>query len=247
MIKLASTADGASVDALSNESRLVEIGGPMMPQELTEQLVGMKAGDEKEFDFTTEFDPSLAGKTIHTTVTVKEVREKETPELDDEFAKKVGFDTFDELVEQLKNEITSTKAEQLPRLKESRCVTELSHRIKGDIPDAYLDYTRENILRDFFNSLQEQGTTFDQFLSSRGITGEQFREDLEAQAREEAEECLGTRCAIHASRYEHRRGRHREGVQRRQQSGGHAQGVGGRWPHVHHPRGHHRRKAGCVY
>lgn len=99
MIKLASTADGASVDALSNESRLVEIGGPMMPQELTEQLVGMKAGDEKEFDFTTEFDPSLAGKTIHTTVTVKEVREKETPELDDEFAKKVGFDTFDELVE----------------------------------------------------------------------------------------------------------------------------------------------------
>lgn len=190
MIKLASTADGASVDALTNESRLVEIGGPMMPQELTEQLVGMKAGDEKEFDFTTEFDPSLAGKTIHTTVTVKEVREKETPELDDEFAKKVGFDTFDELVEQLKNEITSTKAEQLPRLKESRCVTELSRRIKGDIPDAYLDYTRENILRDFFNSLQEQGTTFDQFLSSRGITGEQFREDLEAQAREEAEECL---------------------------------------------------------
>ena len=190
MIKLASTADGASVDALTNESRLVEIGGPMMPQELTEQLVGMKAGDEKEFDFTTEFDPSLAGKTIHTTVTVKEVREKETPELDDEFAKKVGFDTFDELVEQLKSEITSTKAEQLPRLKESRCVTELSRRIKGDIPDAYLDYTRENILRDFFNSLQEQGTTFDQFLSSRGITGEQFREDLEAQSREEAEECL---------------------------------------------------------
>lgn len=190
MIKLASTADGASVDALTNESRLVEIGGPMMPQELTEQLVGMKAGDEKEFDFTTEFDPSLAGKNIHTTVTVKEVREKETPELDDEFAKKVGFDTFDELVEQLKSEITSTKAEQLPRLKESRCVTELSRRIKGDIPDAYLDYTRENILRDFFNSLQEQGTTFDQFLSSRGITGEQFREDLEAQSREEAEECL---------------------------------------------------------
>ena len=190
MIKLASTADGASVDALTNESRLVEIGGPMMPQELTEQLVGMKVGDEKEFDFTTEFDPSLAGKNIHTTVTVKEVREKETPELDDEFAKKVGFDTFDELVEQLKSEITSTKAEQLPRLKESRCVTELSRRIKGDIPDAYLDYTRENILRDFFNSLQEQGTTFDQFLSSRGITGEQFREDLEAQSREEAEECL---------------------------------------------------------
>ncbi len=49
----------------------------MMPQELTEQFVGMKAGDEKEFDFTTEFDTDLAGKTIHTTATVKEVREKE--------------------------------------------------------------------------------------------------------------------------------------------------------------------------
>ena len=132
----------------------------------------------------------LAGKTIHTTATVKEVREKETPALDDEFAKKVGFDSYDELVEQLKTEITNTKAEQLPRLKESRCVTELSHRIKDEIPEAYLDFTRENILRDFFNSLQEQGTTFDQFLSSRGITSEQFREDLEQQSREEAEECL---------------------------------------------------------
>ena len=190
MVRLASTADGAPVDSLTNESRLVEIGGPMMPQELTEQFVGMKAGDEKEFDFTTEFDTDLAGKTIHTTATVKEVREKETPALDDEFAKKVGFDSYDELVEQLKTEITNTKAEQLPRLKESRCVTELSHRIKDEIPEAYLDFTRENILRDFFNNLQEQGTTFDQFLSSRGITSEQFREDLEQQSREEAEECL---------------------------------------------------------
>lgn len=190
MVRLASTADGAPVDSLTNESCLVEIGGPMMPQELTEQFVGMKAGDEKEFDFTTEFDTDLAGKTIHTTATVKEVREKETPALDDEFAKKVGFDSYDELVEQLKTEITNTKAEQLPRLKESRCVTELSHRIKDEIPEAYLDFTRENILRDFFNSLQEQGTTFDQFLSSRGITSEQFREDLEQQSREEAEECL---------------------------------------------------------
>lgn len=190
MVKLESTADGAPVDSLTNESRLVEVGGPMMPQELTEQFVGMKAGDEKEFDFTTDSDTDLAGKTIHTHVTLKEVREKETPALDDEFAKKVGFDSYDELVEQLKTEITNTKAEQLPRLKESRCVTELSHRITSEIPDAYLDFTRENILRDFFNSLQEQGTTFDQFLASRGITGEQFREDLETQAREEAEECL---------------------------------------------------------
>ena len=190
MVKLVSTADGAPVDGLTNESRLVEIGGPMMPAELTEQLVGMKAGDEKEFDFMTDFDADLAGKTVHTSATVKEVREKETPALDDEFAKKVGFDTFDELVEQLRTEIANTKAEQLPRLKESRCVTELSHRIKDEIPEAYLDFTRENILRDFFNSLQKQGATFDQFLSSRGITSEQFREDLEAQSREEAEECL---------------------------------------------------------
>lgn len=190
MVKLESTADGAPVDSLTNESRLVEIGGPMMPQKLTEQFVGMKAGDEKEFDFTTDSDPDLAGKTIHTHVTLKEVREKETPALDDEFAKKVGFDSYDELVEQLKTEITNTKAEQLPRLKESRCVTELSHRITSEIPEAYLDFTRENILRDFFNSLQEQGTTFDQFLASRGITSEQFKEDLDTQAREEAEECL---------------------------------------------------------
>lgn len=190
MVKLESTADGKPVDSLTNESRLVEIGGAMMPEELTSQFVGMKPGDEKEFDFSTEFGDDLSGKDIHTKVTVKEVRERETPALDDDFAKKVGFDTYDELVEQLKTEITNTKKEQLPRLKESRCVVALSKRITDEIPEAYLTFTREQILRDFFNSLQEQGATFDQFLSSRGITNDQFLEDLEQQATEEAQECL---------------------------------------------------------
>lgn len=190
MVKLESSADGQDVDSLTNDSRLVEIGGPLMPKELTEQLIGLEAGAEEEFDFTTDFEPELKGKTIHTKVTVKEVREHNKPELDDDFAKKVGFDTFDEMVEQIKTEVTNTKKEQLPRLKESRCVTKLSERIETEIPEEYLSFTRQEILREFFNSLQEQGTTFDQFLSMRGISGEQFREDLEEQAKEEAAECL---------------------------------------------------------
>ena len=190
MVKLESTVDGKPLDSLTNESRLVEIEGDMMPKELTKELKGMKAGDEKDFDFTSDFDTEYADKTVHTKATVKEVREQQTPGFDDDFAKKLGFDNYDALVEQLKKEITETKAQQLPRLKESRCVTMLSERIEGDIPEEYLAFTRQEIMRDFFNSLQEQGATFDQFLSSRGITSDQFKEDLETQSLEEAKECL---------------------------------------------------------
>ena len=99
-------------------------------------------------------------------------------------------------------------------------MTELSHRIKDEIPEAYLDLAREH-LRDF-NNLQEQGTTFDQFLSSRGITSRAVQEDLEQQSREEAEECLALDALFKLLWHgNHRRG-HRKGIQRNQQSGGHA-------------------------
>lgn len=190
MLGLESTADGESIDALTSENRLVELGGDMLIQEISDQIVGMKADETKEFDFTTDSDPGLAGKTIHTKATVKEVRVKNKPELDDEFAKKVGFDSFDALRDSMREEIANQKKEQLPRLKESRCVAELSSRIDGEVPSEYVNYTRGNILRDFFNSLQDQGVTFDQFLATRGITSDQFKEDLDQQAKEEAQECL---------------------------------------------------------
>lgn len=189
MAALETTADGEAVDGLSNDNRLFEVGGAGVPAAISEQIVGMKADETKEFDFTGE-DDDIAGKTVHTKVTVKEVREKQIPEMNDEFASKVGFDSFDELREALEKQIKSQKDEQLPRLKESRCVVELSKRFKGEVPTSYVNFTRENILRDFFNSLQEQGTTFDQFLASRGITSDEFKKDLDEQAQEEAQESL---------------------------------------------------------
>ncbi len=190
MIAIDVTLDGNTIDALSNENRLVEVGGGAIPAQVSEQIVGMKADDSKEFDFTDDEDEEYAGKTLHAKLTVKEVREQQKPELNDEFATKVGFESFDELKKSLKEEIEKQKKDQLPRLKESRCVRELAKRIDGQVPTAYVNFTRENILRDFFNSLQEQGLTFDQFLASNGITSDDFKKDLDNQAQEEAEQSL---------------------------------------------------------
>ena len=189
MVALESTADGEPVDSLTNENRLVEVGGDVLPAAILEQIVGMKADETKEFDFESE-EGELAGKKIHTKLTVKDVREKEVPELDDEFAAKVGFDTMDELRDSLKSRIEDEKKKQLPALKESRCVQELTKRIHGQIPTAYVNFTRQNILQDFFNNLQDQGMTFDQFLASRGISSDDFKKDLDEQAQEEAEQSL---------------------------------------------------------
>lgn len=190
MIAIDVTLDGEAVDSLSNANRLVEVGGSAIPAQVSEQIVGMKAGDSKEFDFTDDEGEEYAGKTLHAKVEVKEVREQQKPELDDEFAAKVGFDSFEDLRNSLKEEIEKQKKEQLPRLKESRCVRELAKRIHGQIPTAYVNFTRENILRDFFNNLQDQGITFDQFLASNGISSDDFKKDLDEQAQEEAEQSL---------------------------------------------------------
>ena len=189
MVSLEATVDGEEYDGLTYESRLIEIGGTAVPAQVSEQIVGMSAEETKEFDFKGEED-EIEGKDVHVKVTVKEVREKQIPELNDEFAAKVGFDSFDELYSKIKEQVGEQKKQQLPGLKEARCITELAKRIHGQIPQAYVNFTRENILRDFFNNLQNQGTTFDQFLASNGITSDDFKADLDKQAQEEAEESL---------------------------------------------------------
>ena len=184
MASLESTADGAEVEGLNNENRLIEIGGDVFPEELTEQFVGMKAGDTKEFDWEND------GKTVHTKATVSKVQTKKIPELDDAFAKQVGFDSLDKLREEITEQLNSTKEQQLPDLKERRCVEELAKRIHGEVSTAYVNFSREDILRDFFNGLQRQGMTFDQFLQQRGITADDFQKDLDEEAKENAEQSL---------------------------------------------------------
>lgn len=194
MMSIDAKADGVAVDALNSPSRLVELGSDALPKELTDQVLGMKKDETKEFDFeVAEDDEQLAdfkGKTIHAEVTVSKVQAKELPTLDEEFAKRIGFDTLEQTREEIANQINTQRERQLPELKERRCVEALAKRIEGEIPESYINYSRDEVLREFFNNLQSAGITFDQFLAQRGISADEFRADLDDEAKENAEQSL---------------------------------------------------------
>ena len=194
MMSIDAKADGVAVDALNSPSRLVELGSDALPKELTDQVLGMKKDETKEFDFeVAEDDEQLAdfkGKTIHAEITVSKVQTKELPTLDEEFAKRIGFDTLEQTREEIANQINSQRERQLPELKERRCVEALAKRIEGEIPESYINYSRDEVLREFFNNLQSAGITFDQFLAQRGISADEFHADLDDEAKENAEQSL---------------------------------------------------------
>ena len=186
-------ADDKPVEGLYNSNRLVELGQGLMPPEFDEQMVGAKAGETKEFVFTVadqeEYGQFGEGD-IKATVEVKEVRVKVIPEFDEAFCEKIGVESIEDLRKQMEDAINQQKKESLPTLKENRCVAELARRVHGEIPQSYLNFSCEDLLRDFMNQLQQQGTTLDKYLISNNISSDQFKADVEEQSKEIAEQSL---------------------------------------------------------
>ena len=193
VVDFESKADGKDVEGLNGSNRLVELGSGLLPSCIDDELVGMKTGDTKEFDVTIEDDDDYAyleGKPVHVVATVNNVRVRKAPELDDAFAEQVGFESVDKLREEIREEIAEQKKNQLPGYKERRCVEELAKRVEGEVSEEYVNFTRQDILRDFFNQLNRQGVSFDQFLNQQGITADDFQKDLNEQAKEDAAQSL---------------------------------------------------------
>lgn len=109
---------------------------------------------------------------------------------DEEFCDKAGVESVDDLRRQVAEAIGKQRVAQEDDLKERRCIEALGERVHGEVPQAYINYTRDDILRDFYKSLQRSGQTFDSFLAAQGATREQFDADVLAQATEIAAQSL---------------------------------------------------------
>ena len=86
----------------------------------------------------------------------------------------------------VEDSISSQKEAMLPRIKETKCLEVLAERLEGEAPEAMVEETESNLLQDFFQQLQYQGMTLDQYLTSQGINQAQFKEDVKQQAQEMA-------------------------------------------------------------
>jgi len=169
------------------ERHSLELGSNSFIPGFEEQVVGMSTGDFKDVEvtFPEEYHAeNLAGKKAVFKVKLHEIKRKQLPALDDEFAKDVSeFETLEEYKADLKTQLESRKQDELKGLRENAVVDKAAANAEVEIPEAMINSEVENMVRDFDTRLRQQGMNMDMFLSFSGQT----REDLQNQMKGDAE------------------------------------------------------------
>jgi trigger factor len=177
--------DGKPFDGGKAENHSLELGSHSFVPGFEEQVIGMKAGEEKDIDITfpEDYHADLAGKAVVFKVKVHEVKEKEVPELDDEFAKDVSeFDTLKELKADLKKQITEERKKVADRDFEDALMNQVADGITADIPDAMVDGQCRQFLENFKMQIAQQGIPYDQYLQVTGTDEAKLLEDAKEPA-----------------------------------------------------------------
>ncbi|BCG60568.1 trigger factor [Paenibacillus sp. URB8-2] len=179
--------DGEAFEGGKAERHSLELGSNSFIPGFEDQVIGMATGDLKDVEVTFPENyqaENLAGKPAVFKVKLHEIKRKQLPELDDEFAKDVSeFETLAEYKEDLKKQLESRKAEELKGVKENAVVDKAAANAEVEIPEAMIDSEVQNMVRDFDMRLRQQGMNMDMFLSFSGQT----QDDLRAQMKNDAE------------------------------------------------------------
>ena len=141
------------------ENHSLELGSGSFVPGFEDQVIGMKAGDEKDIDITfpENYTPELAGQAVVFKVKVHEVKEKEVPAMDDEFAKDVSeFDTLKELKADLKKKITEERQKDADRAFEENLMNQVAENITAEIPDVMVETQAHQYLENFKAQISQQ-------------------------------------------------------------------------------------------
>ena len=172
--------NGTAFEGGKGENYELELGSGSFVPGFEDQVIGMKAGDEKDLDITfpEDYHADLAGKKVVFHVKAKEIKCKELPKLDDDFAKDVSeYDTLKELKDSIKREITEQREQAAKYAVESSLMEKVAENIECDIPDAMIDEQCQRFLEEFKQRLQAQGIPYDQYCKMTGMDEKKFMED----------------------------------------------------------------------
>ena len=162
------------------------IGSHSFIDNFEEQLIGAKIGKEVEVNVTFPENyqaAELAGKPATFKVTVKAIKVKELPKLDDDFAKDVSeFDTLADYKADIKKNLTEKKKEEAKREKEAKAVAKAVENASMDIPEGMIKLQVNNMVNEFAQRLQMQGLSIDQYIQYMGSNHQQFMESLKPEA-----------------------------------------------------------------
>ncbi|MDE6260806.1 MAG: trigger factor [Oscillospiraceae bacterium] len=189
--------DGVPFQGGKGENYSLELGSGSFVPGFEDQVIGMKAGDEKDLDITfpENYTPELAGAQVVFKVKVHEVKEKQEPEVDDEFAKDVSeFETLDEFKKDLSDKLKARRQEQADRDFETAVIDALIEKLECDVPQAMIDYRADKMLEDYANRIQSQGIGFEDYLRMMGLS----MDDMRAQSKTAADRNVRSDLALEA-------------------------------------------------
>lgn len=172
--------DGVAFEGGKGENYELTIGSGQFIPGFEDQIIGHKA--EEEFDvnvkFPEEYTPELAGKDAVFKVKLHEIKVKELPEVNDEFAQDAAdCDTVDEMKKSLAEEIKTHKEEENEREIESQLLEKLAENVQGEIPEVMFDNEINAQIRDIDYRLSMQGMNFETYMQYTGMTMEQYKEN----------------------------------------------------------------------
>ena len=198
--------DGVAFEGGKAENHELEIGSNTFIPGFEDQIIGMKIDEEKDINvkFPDEyFSKNLAGKDATFKVKLHEIKVKELPELDDEFAKDVSeFDTLDELKKSIKDKKEKENKQKQKYETEDAVIKAVCENMKVDIPSGMIELEVENMLKDIETRLSYQGLKLEQYLQMLGKTREDMQKEYEPQAIEAIKSRLMLEAVIKAEKIE---------------------------------------------
>ena len=172
--------DGVPFDGGKSDNFDLEIGSGQFVPGFEDQIIGMEIGEEKDLDITfpEDYHADLAGKSVVFHVKVNAVKVKETPALDDEFAKDVSeFDTLAELKKDVKAKLTEEREEAGRRAFEDVVMNKVAEGIQADIPDAMVEEQAHRFVENLKMQVQSQGIPFEQYMQMTNMDEEKLLEE----------------------------------------------------------------------
>ena len=178
--------DGIAFEGGKGENHPLEIGSHSFIDTFEDQLVGKNAGDEVDVNvtFPEKYQAAdLAGKPALFKVKIHEVKAKELPELNDEFAQDVSeFNTLEEYKEDLKKHLEVQKEDEAKRTKEDEAIQKIIDKSKMEIPEAMIDTQCETMIEEFAQRIAQSGLSMDQYLQFSGLTVDGLKEQVRPEA-----------------------------------------------------------------
>ena len=178
--------DGVAFEGGKGENYPLTIGSGAFIPGFEEELIGVNLNEETDVNVTFPEDyqsEELAGKAVVFVCTVREIKEKELPPLDDEFASEVSeFDTLEEYKEDIRTKISEKKEQEAKNQKEEAVVDAIIEEAFMEIPEAMIQTQQQQMLEDFAQRIQSQGLNVEQYMEITGMTQAGLAEQMRPQA-----------------------------------------------------------------